>query len=140
VLHYLPHILIVLILVAAFVLAYRVEDDDPTWVERWRALSPADRTRLATAARSGTLLAEPEEIELAAGFARCDRRRRDPYNLLATIRLPLGVALLAGGLVADSGLFIFFGVIFLLGGLWGLRHSTQINRAERETIDRGRGI
>lgn len=138
VLHSVQDIAIALILVVALVLAYRVKDDDQAWEERWHALSPADRTRIAAAARSGALLAEPEEIELAAGFARRDRRRRGPYNLLATVRLPLGAALVAGGLVADSALFIIGGGVFLLAGLWGLRSSVRISRAERETIDRAR--
>jgi hypothetical protein len=54
------------------------------------------------------------------------------------VRIPLGVALIAGGLVADSLLFLLFGVIFFLGGLWSLRGTVQTARAERETISRDR--
>jgi hypothetical protein len=50
---WLPDLLITLVLVAAFVHAFRIKDDDPVWDERWDALSPADRTRIARAARSG---------------------------------------------------------------------------------------
>jgi hypothetical protein len=131
-------IALVAILLGAFVQAYRVKDDDPAWEERWSALSPADRTRIAAAARSGSLLASEEEIELAAGFARRDRRRRGPYTLIYAIRLPLGIALVAGGLVADSIVFIVFGVLFILAGLWSLARGRRIARAEREAISRAR--
>lgn len=131
-------IALVVILLGAFVLAYRVKDDDPTWEERWNALSPADRARIAAAARSGSLLASEGEIELAAGFARRDRRRRGPYTLIHAMRFPLGIALVAGGLVADSIVFIVFGVLFILAGFWSLATGRRIARAERETIDRAR--
>jgi hypothetical protein len=138
VLHDLPDIAIALIVAGAFVLVWRTEGDDPDWDARWRALSPPDRTRIAAAARSGALLATQEEIELAAGIARRDRRRRGPYTLVYAIRLPLGIALVAGGLVADSVVFLVFGVLFILGGLWSLGTDRRIARAEREAIDRAR--
>jgi hypothetical protein len=137
-LHYLPHILIAAIVLAAFVMVWRTEGDDPLWQERWRALSPTEQARIAAAARSGSLLASEEEIELAAGFARRDRRRRGPYTLIYAIRLPLGIALVAGGLVADSIVFIVFGVLFILVGLWSLGSERRVARAEREAIDRAR--
>jgi hypothetical protein len=137
-LHDLPDIAIALIVVGAFILVWRTEGDDPDWDARWRALSSADRTRIAAAARSGALLATEEEIKLAAGFARRDRRRRGPYSLVHAIRLPLGIALVAGGLVADSVVFLVFGVLFILAGLWGVGADRRIARAEREAIARAR--
>jgi hypothetical protein len=134
----LVDIALALIVLFAFLLVWRKEGDDPVWQERWRALSPADRTRIARAARSGALLSSQEEIELAAGYARRDQRRRLPYTLMTGIRLPLGIALLAGGLLADSGVFIAFGVLFTLGGLWGLSSGLRLRRGLRETISRGR--
>jgi len=136
VLHDLPDIAIALILLGAFVLVWRTEGDDPIWEERWRALSPADRSRIARAARSGDLLASEEEIELAAGYARRDRRRQLPYALALGIRLPLGIALIAGGLLADSGVFIVFGVLFAIAGLWGLASGFRLRRGLLETISR----
>jgi hypothetical protein len=125
---------------AAFVMVWRNEGDDPIWEERWRALSAADQARIAAAARSGSLLASEEEIELAAGFARRDRRRNLPNRLIASVRLPLGVALIAGGIVADSALFLVFGVIFVIGGFWSLGRNHRIARNLRETIGRDRQI
>jgi hypothetical protein len=139
-LHDLPDIALALIVLGAFVLVWRTGGDDPAWQERWRALSPADRTRIARAARNGSLLASQEEIELAAGYARRDRRRRVPYSLLGSVRFPLGVALIVGGVVADAIILIVFGAVFLLGGLWALVQDHRISRAERETIVRDRPL
>jgi len=130
----LVDIAIALIFLFAVVAVWRVGDDDPTWEERWRELSAADRTRISAAARSGALLASPEEIELAAGFARRDRRRHGPFYIFGAVRIPLGIALIAGGIVADSFLFLLFGIIFFLGGLWALLQTVRVDRAERETI------
>lgn len=129
---------IALFVLLAFVLAWRVGEDDPAWKERWQALSPAERARIAAAARSGTLLASQEEVELAAGFARRGRRRRGPYTVRYAIRLPLGLALIIGGLVADSIVLLAFGVIFVASGLWSLVTDRRVSRAEREAIDRAR--
>lgn len=128
------------ILLVAFVAVYLVKEDVPAWAEHWHALSSAERTRIAAAARSGTLLASQEDIELAAGYARRDRRRRSLYTLAYAIRIPLGLALIAGGLVADSILFLVFGFLFFAGGLWALRGTLRVARAERETISRDRSV
>jgi hypothetical protein len=95
--HDLPDIALALIVLGAFVFVWRAEGDDPVWRERRRAISPADRARIAASVRSGDLLASQEEIELAAGFARRARRRNRPYAVIYAIRIPLGIALLAAG-------------------------------------------
>jgi hypothetical protein len=136
VLHDLPDIALALIVLGAFVLVWRTEGDDPVWQARWAALSPAERNRIARAARAGDLLASQEEIELAAGYARRDRRRNLPGSLIQIIRAPLGIALIMAGLLADSGIFIAFGIVFLGFGLWGLIRSHRRSRALRETISR----
>jgi hypothetical protein len=138
VLHYLPHIAIALIVLGAFVLVWRAEGDDPLWQARWRALDPDERSRIAAAARAGDLLASQEEIELAAGFARRDRRRRRPQRLISAIDLPVAAILILGGLVTGTALFTVFGVAFLLLGLFRLRRAHRIGRGLRETIDHAR--
>jgi hypothetical protein len=80
VLHDLPDIAIALIVLGAFVAVWRAEGDDPVWRERWRALSPADRNRIARAAR----------------YARRSRRRTLPHSVIEIGRIPLGIALIAG--------------------------------------------
>jgi hypothetical protein len=54
------------------------------------------------------------------------------------IRLPLGIALLAGGLLADAVVLIVFGALFTLAGTWGLIGGFRLRHALRETISRGR--
>jgi hypothetical protein len=138
VLRYLPHIFIALIVIGAFALVWRAEGDDPVWEERWRGLAPAEQARIAAAARSGSLLASTEEIELAAGFARRDRRRSRPARLIAALDVPVGVALILGGLVAGVVLFTLFGAFFFLLGLFRLHRAHRVSRGLRETISRGR--
>jgi hypothetical protein len=41
-------------------------------------------------------------------------------------------------LVADSAVPLVFGVLFILGGLWGVGTDRRIARAEREAIARAR--
>jgi hypothetical protein len=140
VLHFLPHIIIVLIVLGAFVAVWRTEGDDPLWQARWAALSPTERTRIASAARSGDLLASQEEIELAAGFARRDLRRRRPARLISAIDIPIGALLILGGLVTHVLVFSAFGAGFLLLGLFRLHRSRQVGRGLRETISRDHGL
>jgi hypothetical protein len=136
VLHDLPDIALALIVIGAFVLVWRNEGEDPLWQARWSALTPAERNRIAAAARSGKLLATDEDIELAAGYARRARRRRLPYAVAEVIRIPLGIALIAGGLLADSLIFILFGALFLFGGIWALIRGARLRHNLRETISR----
>jgi hypothetical protein len=82
-------------------MVWRTEGDDPLWQERWRALPPPDRARIAAAARSGSLL-------------------------------------ILGGLAADAGVFLAFGALFLLIGLFRLYRAHQVGRSLRETIARAR--
>ena len=56
------------------------------------------------------------------------------------VRIPLGIALIVGGLVADAPVFIFFGALFLLGGIWLLIKGHRTARNLRETIARDRGF
>jgi hypothetical protein len=134
-------IAIAVIFLGAVVAVWKVGgDEDLPWEERWRDLPPADRARITAAARSGALLASEEEIELAAGFARRDRRRRGPFSFLYAVRIPVGLILIDGGLLAHSLLFLLFGTAFLLAGLWSLRRTLQISRAEREAISRDRRV
>jgi hypothetical protein len=138
--HSFTDLAIVAIAAVALVVLVRIgrDGDDPAWEERWGDLDPAERTRIAAAARSGALLPSQEDIELAAGFARRDRRQNGPWTLVNVIRLLLGVALIARGLVASSIILLVFGVFFLLGSLWALRAFHRVAHAEREAIARDR--
>jgi hypothetical protein len=140
VLHYLPHALVLVAVLVAFFLANRRRPGDAGWEARWEQLPAAERVRLAAAARSGALLAEPEEIGLAAGFARRERRRRAPGALLASLDLPIATVLILGGLVTGIALFLLAGVFFLLLALWRLVRHRRVSRGLRETISRDRDV
>jgi hypothetical protein len=129
---------IVVILGIGIFLAFRREDEseDHGWEARWQDLAPTDRTRIMAAARSGTLLADPDEIELAAGFARRDRRLLAVYNLAAAASVAAGAAFMVAGIVADSLVFVIGGGVFLLRGLWGFYLDLEAARNFREAISR----
>lgn len=129
---------IVVILGIGIVLAFRRDDEneDPEWEARWRDLTPADRSRIKAAARTGALLADPEETELAAGFARHDHRLLAVYNLAAAASVAAGAALMVAGIVADSLVFVIGGGVFLLRGLWAFHLDFQAARNFREAISR----
>jgi hypothetical protein len=135
----LIEIAIALVVLGAFVLVWRREGDDPLWLARWNGLSPGERARIAAAACSGEPLASEDEVELAAGFARRDRRRRRPSRLLAAIDAPVGLIVLLGGIVVGSAVFIAFGALILAFSLLRLARARRLNRGLRETISRSRG-
>lgn len=92
----------VLIDVAEFIDAFWRSAPDPSWETRWKALDPAESTWLAEMSRSRAWLAtltDPEEIELARGFYRRERRHRVYLDLTA---LPFIAA--AGALVLTGAL------------------------------------
>jgi hypothetical protein len=55
---------------------------------------------------------------------------------MQAIRLPLGIALIVGGLLADSVVLQVFGLLFTLSGPWSLSNGFRVRRALRETISR----
>jgi hypothetical protein len=100
----LVDIAIAVIFLVAVVAIWRTGDDDPTWEERWRELSAADRTRISAAARSGSLLASPEEIELAAGFARRDRFNRRRQRRSSYVEAPMFFLVAASTALSLAGM------------------------------------
>jgi hypothetical protein len=111
----------VLAAVLAVSVALRPGDDDPNWELRWRSLDPGYRNWLAamtTDPRWMKTLSDPEEVELAKGFARRERRHLAFYELAATALAALTVALALAGLVRLSAVGISLG---LFGGIrWGV--------------------
>ena len=122
----LPYVGVALIFLGATVAIFRVGNSDPDWEERWRSLDPSDRTRIKAAVRSGALLADPEEIELA--------------DIAVVIIACLGVALIVAGLAAGLFVLVVFGGLFVLVGLFGLRTELQLGRNLRDVISRARGV
>jgi hypothetical protein len=135
VLAWLPYAAIALIALAVGVSLFRTRDDDPTWTERWKSLSPTARRRITTSVRTGALLADPEEIEVAAELARRRHAMRIFTDVWAFIVAGLGTALVIAGLVANLLFLVIFGGFFLIGGVWVFRSESSL----REIMYRGRG-
>lgn len=134
---WLVDLALLVIVVGAAVLVFRDRVDESDWEERWRALTPADRTRIAAAARHGNLLADPEEIDLAAGYARRQRRRRAPYTFRSTFfGLFLGAALLIAGLIHGSVVLPILGAVILAATGLGLRRGSAADDNLREAASR----
>ena len=139
-LHALPYVAVAVIFVGLLVVLSQSRDGDPVWEQRWRDLGAADRKRIERAVRSGALLADPEEIELAAGLARKQKALVGFIDLASVIASGLGVALIVAGMIADTPILVVFGCLFLLRGLWALITEIRIGRNLRETISRARGL
>jgi hypothetical protein len=140
VVHALPYVAVAAIFVGLLVALSRDRDSDPLWEQRWRDLGPADRKRIEAAVNSGALLADPEEIEIAAGLARKKKALVGFFDLVSAVISGLGVALIIAGLVADTPVLVVFGCLFLLRGLWALVTELRIGRNLREAISRSRGF
>jgi hypothetical protein len=139
VVHALPYVAVAAIFIGLLVVLSQDRDGDPLWEQRWRDLGPADRKRIEAAVSSGALLADPEEIEIAAGVARRNRTFVGFIDLVSAIVCGLGVALITAGLIADTPILIVFGCLFLLRGLWALVTELRIGHNLREVISRSRG-
>lgn len=134
---WLVDLALVVIVIGAVVLVFRDRVDDSAWEERWQALDAADRSRIAAAVRRGGLLADPEEIDLAAGYARRELRRNSPGTLRLAVLVLLSAALIITGSARDSGVLLVFGGIFLFGVLWQFRTELQNDPNLREAASRG---
>jgi len=122
------------VLLATLVIMSRIEKDKG-WKKRWHKLSRADRTRIGAAARSGALLADPEEAELAAKLPRYERTDRAVRDLQGIILLATGALVLI-----NESFFIFtiVGVFNAGAGLWILRNPPQTARNLRHAIFQSR--
>jgi hypothetical protein len=125
-------VLIVLIDVADFSDAFRSARRDPTWETRWRALDPSQSSWLAVMAGSRDWLAtltDPEEIALARGFRRHERRYR-LYVDLAVLPFMIAAGVLAmAGLLPAGALGLVASTFILLRGLVVYLRERQIRGA-----------
>lgn len=123
--------LTVLVDTVDFAEAFLSSHRDPTWETRWRALDPADSAWLAMMAGSRDWIAtltDPEEIALAKGFRRHERRHRVYIDLAALpFMLAAGVLALAG-LLSPAALGLVASTFVLIRGpvLW--RRERQIKK------------
>jgi hypothetical protein len=92
----------------------RPGDDDPNWELRWQGLDPGYRDWLAamtTDPRWMGTLTDPEEVQLAKGFARRERRRLGRYDLVALVIAVLAVALAMAGVLGLGAVGIGLGLL-----------------------------
>ena len=88
--------------------------DDPTWATRWESLDPAERSWLAVMATSRSwleTLTNPEEIKLAKGCRRRERRYRLNYDLAALPVLLVAAAPVLAGVIDPTP--ILYSLLFL---------------------------
>ncbi len=100
--------------------AFRSARRDPTWETRWRALDPAEGSWLAMMAGSRNWLAtltDPEEIALARGFRRHERRHRVYVDLAALPFMTAAGIFALAGLLTPGALGLVASTFLLLRGL-----------------------
>lgn len=91
--------------------------DDPNGELRWGGLDPGYRNWLAamtTDHRWMKTLTDPEEVELARGFARRERRRLGYYDVAALVVAALTVALTLVGILHLSDAGIGLGLLAMI--------------------------
>ena len=139
-----PRVDIAVLIVTAPILATLLSDavrggaESPNWELRWRSLEPVDRVRLATAARSGTELEDPEEAELAAGFNRRRQRRSSFVEGTFSFIVVAATALSLAGL--DRGITGWGLAIAGIGaGLWAYFGEKLLNAPSRVVAVPGAG-
>jgi hypothetical protein len=123
--------------VAEFVELFWRSPRDPTWETRWRALDPTESSWLAYMASSrkwfGTLT-DPEEIELAKGFMRQEKRRRIYVDLLVASPLAITAGLLVlAGVLPLGGVGIILGAFAVLRPFELLHRERQIKKTYEKT-------
>ena len=121
----------VLVDVVEFVDSFWRSAPDPTWETRWRALDPAESAWLAVMATSRNWLAtltDPEEIALAKGFRRHERRRVVYFDLAGLPFLAAVVAFSLIGLADPSIVGLAFSTLLLLRGVPIYLRGRQIKK------------
>lgn len=114
--------------------AFRSGADSLSWELRWQGLDAEDLARISTSARSKdwrVSLTDSEELELAAGLRRRDRRRR-AYGELAALPVLLVAAILAlTGLVGTGIIGLAFGLSAVFTGLWDYLRTRKMSGEPR---------
>lgn len=133
----------VLVDVIEFVDAFWRSGPDPTWETRWRALDPAESAWLAVMATSNNwliTLTDPEEIALAKGFRRYERRRRVYFDLIGLPFLAAAVALTLIGLVNPSIVGLIFSTFLLLRPIPIYLRERQIKKTYQQVKENYAGM
>jgi hypothetical protein len=118
--------------------AYRRGPDDANWEFRWRGLDPGYRDWLAAMTTSRTWLStldDPEEIELAKGFARRERRRRGHFDVAALALIWFCAALVLAGVLPTSACTLGFSVYGVVRLLAEFGRNQQLKRRLDQRTD-----
>lgn|GEM_PF-2052529 len=100
---------------------------DPEWERRWEALPQLQRDRIAAAVRNGGGLEDPEESELAVGYAREQRKLATALSHPGALHLVLGSVLLLEALFG-SPLTVFSLTFLLLAFLIWVAYRDRVTR------------
>ena len=128
----------ILVDIVEFVDSFWRSGPDPTWETRWRALDPAESAWLAVMATSRNwfaTLTDPEEIALAKGFRRHERRRVVYFDLAGLPLLAAVAAFSLIGLVNPSIVGLVFSTFVLLRGVPIYLRGRQIQRNYQQAKD-----
>jgi hypothetical protein len=136
-------IMILLGFVFAIDAAFRSGVDNLGWELRWQGLDADDLARISTAARSRdwrASLTDPEELELAEGLRRRDRRRRAYVELAALPILLVAAVLTLIGLVDVRVIGLVFGLSAVFTGLWDYLRTRKMSGEPRPVTSPGSAL
>jgi Flp pilus assembly protein TadB len=98
--------------------AYLRRQQEPEWEARWNQLPQAQRQHIKDAVQRGEPLADPEEAELGAGFARQQRAASALFSQTRIVHLVLATILLLVALVGGSPLLLVLIALLLAFLIW----------------------
>jgi Flp pilus assembly protein TadB len=113
-------LLFAVIFLAAFPLIYKYlqAKQDPAWEERWSQVPRLQREQIAAAVRRGEPVQDPEEEELAAGYARQERATATIFSNGRVAHLALATFFLLIGIVGGSPLVLVLALFLLSFFTW----------------------
>jgi hypothetical protein len=123
--------------------AFRSGADNLGWELRWQGLDAGDLARISTAARSRdwrSSLTDPEELELAAGLRRRDRRRRAYVELAVLPVLLVATVLALIGLVDVAAVGLVFGLSAVFTDLWDYLRTRRMSGEPRPVTSPGSAL
>ncbi|HWO83881.1 MAG TPA: hypothetical protein VNM38_08865 [Solirubrobacterales bacterium] len=122
-------LLFAFLFLASFPLIYRYlkTQQDPEWEERWNQLPQLQREQIASAVRRGETLQNPEEAELAAGFARQQRATATIFSSGRVAHFVLAGFFLLIGIVGSSPLVLVL-ALFLLSFFGWVAYRERVTK------------
>ena len=134
-------LLFAVIFLATFPLIYRYlqAQQDPQWEERWKQVPQLQREQIAAAVRRGEAPQDPEEAELAAGYARQQRASAAIFSSGRVAHLVLAAFFLLIGIVGGSPLVLVLALFLLSFFIW-VAYRERIAKRNLERVEAARFI